>query len=1688
MRTFNAAYGAYQFAKSVEPRYVFRVRFSDNTADDMYVRSHGDIDMSGVTGSVLTNARLSNITVTSQSLDPRQGVSRIGRMSFSGVDVNRELTDHQRQQFNSNHTARYREVEYYKGFKQLAWSEYELQATQILQGTTYRAGTYSFRCRDIQRAMREDVFEPIELRLAQPMDEETTTVELVSSTDAQGRRLAGFLHDAGFSDRPGEKVAYVKIDDEVMSVLHDDILPNQLVNVSRGALGTRPEAHTSGEQGKRLEEYIYLEGAFPRVAYGILTGFWLGQSLLEPLPEHWNAGIPGAFIRTSDFLDIGDDWITSDPAQGLPVTITDPGNTDAKRYIEREIMRIFSAFMPVYNDGALGLKRNQPTLSTAAPVGVINDSHLREGFTPTVTYAYDKVVNDLEIRYSEVDGELRRTVPLIDLESIEAHQQTPKVTFEAAALSGSRYSPVALAEIIKRFRDRYAYAPIETSVEVAANGAAYEIGDVIQLATRAIVLFTNDTVEGGILHSFEIQSVTHNLRSGTITYRLFGTSREAGELLPDFSNFAIPDGVYEQGTFGGSLPGVVDQGTSYVLPDGLGLDGEYWFDKDVLTPSGNTVFYNNTTRVWIRGVHSCFGKWDGKGRGHPGSSAVVDLSTIPILDNDQFRVQSNPPATTAGTPGFLGTTQADGGIIEFADRNSGSTSRYDYFGQSIIATITQGQYNEIPSFYVRMEGGQVVGLPADLRGTSGGGGGYRAWREDQSNIVEDNFGGDGGSGGASLVCICRGWSFGAGGELDSSGNDGQPGTINGLNEVPAWSGGGAGGAPGGTLICLDGSLSPIPQKFGHVTADYGDSPTSPGNVLDDAIVDYEDTRFGPDTVNGARVRENRVSFFESGSQNVQLGGASFRSVFVVPDLPIEGEGTDAELLLQQDIGLTVTEAYDEREDPNVTLIRAEVIRNSVTAVYSASAIYQRLAGTSNWYRMGFAEDTIDFDLPADGQEYQIQARPVLINGEESLDGAVIASFVTDSNQPSAVPDSLVAQAAVEIVALKAQVPRTLGKPDVVNVYRSTTINDPNPGFVKREPVFYVPPPADAWCTVDMTDVTVTGGTQYYYWVTAENEQGETTRYPAGSGIPATPQDNAGGAPGTPGVDGTAGDVQRLEIHRAADATLSHTTPQTMDLEFTRGNQGVIATRRITVTFNPAGIINITSAHISGEATSQVSVDPIGTRSRKIIVRHNASQATASLDVIFLTDGAPGLDPIPRGSRAGEGTADLNIAINFEADADPNNGEVSMVGHTYNANMLDGTITTVTLTALANQINTPYETGGIEPADGRGFIMWGVGSALTRFPGLYPNEEVYLKGFFVAEYETATGKWYAVGNNGARIEFTYHAEDRILFTLLKEVGSAGITGALRFVTPIPEAGVDAIPSGIRWGDGKSSIIFTRNMNADGTPNDGEIRFSAGTYTYDDALGAETSRTLVAPSQLNTFLEGAFVPPDSRAFIVHGNTPVHTRFTSITLPNAAPWASGFFVAYYDSGLWYAVNNSDQRQAFTPNDTDIVVATVFKDASATGITSISTHVPNVVDGNDGNPGADGAQGATGAQGQTGDSWSSSPGGAQQVTVTKLTTNDPPPNDEVYSQTGNDSLLVQRVFSVLLNGNPQSSHAITAEFRTDSDTWGVVTAGDADIVPAIAGQNSENATVTLTHTASGQQAEYRLQFFELGNLGLGK
>jgi len=299
LKTFNAAYASHNFSEAVEARYVFRLVFSDDTADDVYIRSHDDVTIPGVT---VLDAKLSTISVISQTLNLESGTSQIGNMRFSALDTAGSLTDHQRTQINANHSARWRPVEMFKGFRGLDWGSYEKQASQILNEVSFRGGEYTFTCRDILRSVRKEILDPIKLVLSAEVGETDTTVQIVSSTDQLGRTLRGYLHDNGFTDRPLEKVAYLKIDDEIISVAHSDITATALNNVRRGALGTRADKHTASSDGKDIDEVVYLEGAWPRVAYSLLTGFWLGQDLAEPLPDHWNAGVPGEFVNTSEFL------------------------------------------------------------------------------------------------------------------------------------------------------------------------------------------------------------------------------------------------------------------------------------------------------------------------------------------------------------------------------------------------------------------------------------------------------------------------------------------------------------------------------------------------------------------------------------------------------------------------------------------------------------------------------------------------------------------------------------------------------------------------------------------------------------------------------------------------------------------------------------------------------------------------------------------------------------------------------------------------------------------------------------------------------------------------------------------------------------------------------------------------------------------------------------------------------------------------------------------------------------------------------------------------------------------------------------------------------------------------------------------------------------------------------------------
>jgi hypothetical protein len=72
-------------------------------------------------------------------------------------------------------------------------------------------------------------------------------------------------------------------------------------------------------------------------------------------------------------------------------------------------------------------------------------------------------------------------------------------------------------------------------------------------------------------------------------------------------------------------------------------------------------------------------------------------------------------------------------------------------------------------------------------------------------------------------------------------------------------------------------------------------PGSTFHYMPDAYFEHQDTRFGPPTVTGAFVEDNRLSFFKSGSSGLEAGIAAARFFFLLPPVDPEDDLDDVVL-------------------------------------------------------------------------------------------------------------------------------------------------------------------------------------------------------------------------------------------------------------------------------------------------------------------------------------------------------------------------------------------------------------------------------------------------------------------------------------------------------------------------------------------------------------------------------------------------------------------------------------------------------------------------------------------------------------------------------------------------------------------------------------------------------------------------
>ncbi len=780
-------------------RAVVKIEYS---AASLYLTSHAGI--SGIPTTEIAGC-LEEPAISSQKLNPDQGRSEIGTASFVVTDIDYAFTNYVRTKLDAGEGLKDKLCRFYIGFEGMAWSSFVLVGTQRISAVSPDRGSYVVDCMDIQRAARKDIFDLAVTTLSQSVAVGDTTIN-VSSTVGFTR----VFHGPSYSDSPSSTVGYIRIKDE--KIRYTGTTSTSFTGCTRGVLGTVAAAYqvdgaTPTARREKVTEEVYLELPGVKLAYAILTGVLHNDS--ASLPAKWHLGIGTSLVRLADFTGIGPDlWDTASDSNGVVVRFEGLTKVDGKAFLELEICRLLGTFLPVYTDGALGIRRMTRVLNDAPGVLTLDESNIVS--LGALRHDMGSMHNAFAVDWNWNGKDYTRRTTFIDATSAAVHGQATTMDLKFKGLYGGRHTDGAIFKLIDSLRDRYSAPPQRIAITALPSLNGIEVGDVVRLAATAVRDYAGSG--NSIDRSFEVQSVKTNFRTGDVSLDLFGSTSEAVAESPTAAAIALPDAFYtsegtELSTVLAIVAGVVSAGT-YNLAGNASLTAAgaiYYYVGDLTIPDTVTINITNNVQLRIRGALTINGTIDGVGDGLAG---VAD--------------DTDPASHLAGNPGYVGNARGQDGIAVRKDNNN------PVLGTLPPAT-TVGRNQSFPFLSLVVSGNTLKGLPTDLRGTGGGPGG-KVVRDALQVLVlfipttQFQAGGTGAAGGAGLCIISRGISLGVSSLINLSGASSSAPVYYTSGKRTYYAGAGAPGGPGALLVLLDGDILSAPDLTNRFRGWCGTAP------------------------------------------------------------------------------------------------------------------------------------------------------------------------------------------------------------------------------------------------------------------------------------------------------------------------------------------------------------------------------------------------------------------------------------------------------------------------------------------------------------------------------------------------------------------------------------------------------------------------------------------------------------------------------------------------------------------------------------------------------------------------------------------------------------------------------------------------------------------------------------------------
>jgi len=563
-----------------------------------------------------------------------------------------------------------------------------------------------------------------------------------------------------------------------------------------------------------------------------LPYFSIGQNPgMHPLPSHWHLGIHPDYIRQSDYTGIGADLWDTTTGTGRTARFMGIADETGKTFIEKELLQWMACYAPVHTDGALGLRRLKAALPYSAYDAYLDSTQITR--VGDLKYDQSALINNIIIKWNWVDslGRYTKTTQLADTDSASKYDTAPAKTYEFRGVFNGVHTDSDLQAYFQQIRDRYSAPPLRLSVSTMPQWDRLEVGDTVRINCGELWDYH---IDDALDRVFEIQQIKTDWRTGSVLLDLFG-SVEAGSEIAIAGTFVLADAFYGSGgQLGGTdLTTVLTISGGAVTANGSLSAGDYYYNGGDLTiNTGVTVSISGTVRLRVMGFLTINGTIDGAGGGAAGGAGgTAPSGTYYGLPKNISPAHAAVAATKPayGTVGGLGFTIPTPGLN--INTNTASPGDYvitNYFGadaSDYYPLTAQKQSADFLSV-INPDGLNLQGLDAAavLTGCGGAGGdaSYAVGLNSSGGAFDYTFtpvatpGGTGGAGGAGLIIICRGMSFGASGKIDVSGAAGGTATSGTYNGDTYYSAPGCSGWPGAVYILIDGD-SATPDRTKIIT-------------------------------------------------------------------------------------------------------------------------------------------------------------------------------------------------------------------------------------------------------------------------------------------------------------------------------------------------------------------------------------------------------------------------------------------------------------------------------------------------------------------------------------------------------------------------------------------------------------------------------------------------------------------------------------------------------------------------------------------------------------------------------------------------------------------------------------------------------------------------------------------------------